>query len=175
VLCLLGAVGVLATYLRAAANEHAADDGWTMVRGQIRNERVGQFTSITDPNTGLVTPSYQLQPQVEVQYSLDGEDLTTWVDVPTSGPLNSDISYHHNLAQDALIRYRRGDPVACYCDPDDAATLRLALGDGGRRLAIMGYVLAVVASLPGIGLVLASWLLWRAAGGRLRSHASSPA
>jgi hypothetical protein len=141
-----------------------------MVHGQIINERVGQFATVTDPNNpGRTLPTYQLQPQIEVQYEIDGQGLTAWVDVPTDMPLKSEVSYHHNIAQGALARFHRGDHIACYYDPADATTLRLALSDGGRRTVIMGFVLAAVASLPGIGLLLASWLLWRAAGGRGRA------
>ena len=158
-LFLLAAGGTAIGFSRAAILEQAADDGWPMIGCQVIGERTGQHVIVTDPD-GNVTSEFQLQPQIEVRYVLDGVELQTWVDVPCAS-LNPSISSHHSVAERALAPYQYGDRIACYWDPDDSSSLRLAASDGGRRTAILGFLLGGILSVPGLGLILTSWLLWR--------------
>lgn len=163
-LFLIGAAGVAVGFLRAAAQERLADDGWTMVSGDVVGERQGTFATAPDPLVpGNVVTTYILQPQVQVRYELGGAEQKAWVDVPVNGPLNAEVPYHHNVAQRALAPFHRGKRVACYVDPADGSLLKLTQGDAGRRTTITGFILTALASLPGIGLLLTGWLLWRAA------------
>jgi len=162
-LLLIAATSVAIGFLRAAAQERAADNGWAMATGVVTDKRVGRMVyapSADDPNQ--LWPTYQLLPQVEVDYQLEGQKLTAWVEVPSAAPLSADVSHHHNIASALLDRFHRGDRIAFYIDPKDGSTLRLAQdSDGGRRLTIAGYSLAGVMCIPALGLLIASGLLWR--------------
>ena len=160
-LLLIAAAAIATTYLRQAIAEQVTEDGYLLVRGTVVGERTGFMAAVTKKPDGTLTRTYQLQPQVRVQYVLNGEELESWVDVPISGTLNSDIPSHHALAQNALADYYRGQSVGCSYDPAAPMTLMFASGDGGRRTTILGCVLAAFCSLPGIGLILTGCLLWR--------------
>jgi hypothetical protein len=135
-----------------------------MVSGDVVGERQGYFGTAPDPLVpGSAVTTYVLQPQIDVRYELGGAEQRAWVDVPVDGPLNAEVPYHHNMAQRALAPFHRGKRVACYVDPADGSALKLTQSDAGRRTTITGLILTAVASLPGIGLLLTAWLLWRAA------------
>jgi hypothetical protein len=157
------AASVAIVFSRAAAVERQSDEGWQLVRGQIVGERVNQIVNAAVPlQPGQAPISIQLVPQIDVQYTIGGQELRTWVEVPTQGQLDAGQPGDYNLAQSALARFHRGDALDVYCDPADASSLRMSFTDGGRRTLLAGRVLAAIASVPAIGLVLASWLLWRA-------------
>lgn len=161
-LLLLGAGATAIGFSRAAILEQEADDGWPMVGCEVINERTGQHVAVTDLD-GNVTWEFQLQPQIEVRYVINGVTQKTWVDVPCAA-LNSSNSSHHNVAERALAPYHPGQRIACYWDPADSSSLRLAISDGGRRTAVKGFILAGILCVPSVGLILTSWLLWRAGG-----------
>jgi hypothetical protein len=150
-------------FSRAADAERLSDEGWQLVRATIVGERVNQVPYVlTTPQPGQAMMSVQLVPQIEVQYTVGGQELRTWVDVPAPGMLDANQPGDYNLATSALARYHYGDAGEFYCDPADASSLRLSGSDGGRRTLLAGSILASIACVPGVGLVLTSWLLWRA-------------
>ncbi len=157
--CLALAASVAIGFARSAALERAEEGEWLLVRGTIVGERVA-YPMV--PATSGFGVTFQLRPQIEVQYTVGGQELRTWVDVPAPGQLDSQNPGDYNVAHSALARYHRGEWDDYYCDPADATSLRLAYTDGGRRTLLAGSILAGLASVPGIGLVIASWLLWRA-------------
>jgi hypothetical protein len=160
----VAAASVAIGFSRAAEAERQSDEGWQLVRGTIVGERVNQVLSPAAPQQlGKLLVAYQLVPQIEVQYTIGGQELRTWVEVPAPGQLDASQPGDYNLATSALARYHRGDTTEFYCDPADASSLRMAYTDGGRRTLLAGTILAAIACVPGVGLVLASWLLWRAA------------
>jgi hypothetical protein len=156
VLLLFAAATLLLTFSFAARREGAERARWLEGEARIAAQRRGVFVAVPDPDSPTGTrPEWQVQPQLALEYELDGVAGTSWVDIPTNGRELSD-----GEAQMELGRYAIGDTILVWLDPDDVTALRLAIGDGGRRTAIAGCVLAFVLMMPGVGLIFAGWL-WR--------------
>jgi hypothetical protein len=155
-LLIAAATAVLATFFFAARRERAEHSRWLAGEARIAAQQTGMFVPVPDADspTGM-RPEWRVQPQVKLEYELDGAATTTWVDIPTSGRELSDSE-----AQMELGRYPTGDTILVWLDPDDVTVLRLSIGDGGRRTAITGCVLALFLMMPGVGLIFVGWL-WR--------------
>ena len=152
------------SHWRTAALEQWTEDGRSIVQAMVIGERTGTMVTTPDPDSPTgVKPVFQLQPQIQVEYTVNGEELSTWIEVDVNGPLSANVPYHMQLAQAALAEFQRGERIACCYDSGDPTQLEISEGDGGWRTWIKGSVLATIAAFPGLGLVLAGWLLWRAA------------
>jgi len=150
------AAAVLATFSLAARAQSLERARWLEGEGRVVTHRRGIFVAVPDPVSPVgVRQEWQVQPEVEIEYDLDGAATRTWAEIPMGGRELSDFE-----AQIALGHYPIGETALFWLNPDDLSVVRLAIGDGGRRTAIAGCAVAFLLMMPGVGLIFAGWL-WR--------------
>jgi hypothetical protein len=156
VLLIIASATAMTVFTYTAHLQNRERARWLDGEGQVVTHRRGIFVAVPDPDSpGGVRQDWQVQPEVELEYDLDGAVTRTWVAVPMGGRDLSDFE-----AQIALGNYPIGESVLCWLDPDDLGVVRLTSGDGGRGTAIFGCAVAFFLMMPGVGLIFTGWL-WR--------------
>jgi hypothetical protein len=102
---------------------------------------------------------YVMQLQLLVRYEVNGTEVETWVDASPETEIDMWSYLHARSDLEELPTI--GDSVTCWYDVNDASTIHLQIGDGGRRTWLIGIALGAFTLMPGLGLIIAAWLLRR--------------
>jgi hypothetical protein len=163
-LVVLASCAIVAATIRQAALEQQDLKRRLQVECLVLRTRVNSAWVRTTPANapgggappGPVDGEVRYRPQALVRYELDGSEIEEWIDV---GPETDQFGMFDNEA--AIRKYKSGQNITGWFDPDGSATLELRSGDGGRMTRITGLATAFFVLMPGIGLILTGWLLRR--------------
>jgi hypothetical protein len=150
---LTAAVATLVALLAAAYREyrgHAALARFeaVVVTGQLKPQ---------NPAAGWTQPwNTEFRPELLVRYSLDGEEVENWIEAAPDLP-TMDVWE----AWQRLDAFDPGDRLTLCVDADDPTALRIDPGSRWRRSALLGGIVSLFIAMPGLGLILAAWLLRR--------------
>ena len=100
---------------------------------------------------------YRFQPQLLVRYQINGTQVENWID---AGPETDQMGVPRAQALVAELP-TAGDSITCWYDENDPSTIEFQIGDGGRQTWLIGIALGAFTLMPGLGMILAAWLLRR--------------
>ena len=163
-LVVLTSCAIVAATVRQAALEQQDLKLRSQVECLVLRTRVNSAWVPTTPanapvggaSTGLVVGEVRYRPQALVRYELDGTEIEEWIDV---GPETDQFGAYDSEV--AIRKYKAGQKITGWFDPDGSATLELRSDDSGRMTHITGLATAFFVLMPGIGLMLTGWLLRR--------------
>jgi hypothetical protein len=150
-LALLAGITIFATSSHLAGGEQDELSQFVPVECFVLKKQINYLPRNSEED------EFRLRPQLLVRYQLGENELEGWID---AGPeMDVDASRRAQLMVEALPGI--GQTVTCWYEADDPTTLHYQIGDGGRRTWLIGIAMGAFTLLPGLGLVIAAWLLWR--------------
>lgn len=153
IVLLVAALATLATTLVAAYREHQAFLWLSRTPAEVVTGQVRPIVPLAAGPAATGTGS-DYRPDILVRYALEGQELEAWLD-----PFPDLPAAEYWEASERLRAFDPGDQVTLCYDPDDPSLLRLEPRDRSWRSAVLGGLSSLAIAMPGLGLVLAAWLL----------------
>jgi hypothetical protein len=156
-LLLLAAIATLMIPLVFAYRERQAYLGLERMEAVVVT---GQLAPQSAAATLMNPYNAEYRPELLVRYAPPegGEEIETWLEAAPDLP-TMDVWE----AMQRLEAFKTGQRVILCHDADDPTELRLDPGNRSWRPAALGGVVSIFVAMPGLGLILAAWLLKRLA------------
>ena len=118
----------------------------------------GQLAPQSNAATLMNPYNTEYRPELLLRYAPPegGDDVETWLEAAPDLP-TMDVWE----AMQRLEAFKTGQRVILCHDADNPTELRLDPGNRSWRTATLGGIVSVFVAMPGLGLVLAAWLLRR--------------